>query len=282
MKKKTKSTPSVLLIPYNPSMDRDDLLQLSTMTPEMEMVLNSIGIRKFSDFRKFTPEDISDMLNWRTGVFLSVEKIKKQQWFEQAQILSQNYNQNKEEEIMDQEKTERNGLKSAGKDPSKNVKAKTEKINKNNDKQVAVKNKDKAEKKVSPATPKTADENLNRQVLSIIETKFNQVESSLHKGKFTIHGEVTIKKEEANTDSKKLDKAQFCIQILAENQESHKIKLLATEFSRLGPDKNIYSSRLNFTPPEPGLYRLYIVAYVFSDRKIFDFHSGPLLRVVKR
>ncbi len=102
MKKKAKSTPSVLLIPHNPSIDRDDLLQLSTMTPEMEMVLNSIGIRKFSDFRKFTPEDISDMLNWRTGVFLSVENIKKQQWFEQAQILSQNYNQNKEEEIKDQ------------------------------------------------------------------------------------------------------------------------------------------------------------------------------------
>lgn len=70
----------------SPLQARDDLVNIEGIDPATEMALNSIGIRRFSDFHGHTPETLAQALQARTGLFITAETIAKHDWMGWAEI----------------------------------------------------------------------------------------------------------------------------------------------------------------------------------------------------
>lgn len=71
-----------------PFSDRDDLTLIDGILPQTEMALNSIGIHKYSDFKNYSPESLSTLLQQRAGIEISAESIENQKWNESALLLA--------------------------------------------------------------------------------------------------------------------------------------------------------------------------------------------------
>ena len=67
--------------------ERDDLVNIEGIDPATEMALNSIGIRRFSDFDGHTAETLAQALQTRTGLFITAETIARQDWLGWAEIF---------------------------------------------------------------------------------------------------------------------------------------------------------------------------------------------------
>src|SRR5262245_61745230 len=80
--------PVVTSKPVLPLRPRDDLSLIEGIDPAIEMALNSIGFQKFSDFRKYSPESLSQALQERTGVDISASTIARLDWLGWAEILA--------------------------------------------------------------------------------------------------------------------------------------------------------------------------------------------------
>ncbi len=72
----------------SPLPPRDDLLSIEGINPATEMALNSIGIRRFADFRGYTPESLAQALQKRTGISIAATTIANQDWIGWAELLA--------------------------------------------------------------------------------------------------------------------------------------------------------------------------------------------------
>lgn len=88
-----------------PFSDRDDLTLIDGILPQIELALNGIGIRKFSDFKDYTSESLAKMLQQKVGIDILSESIENQKWIESALVLA------------DKNHTERNSEKEPEKVP---------------------------------------------------------------------------------------------------------------------------------------------------------------------
>ncbi len=66
---------------------RDDLLHIDGIDPTTELALNSIGLRRFADFERYTPEALAKALQERTGLTVTAETIANQDWIGAAAIF---------------------------------------------------------------------------------------------------------------------------------------------------------------------------------------------------
>jgi hypothetical protein len=67
---------------------RDDLLDIEGIDPVTEMALNSIGIRKFADFRGYAPETLAQTLREGAGIAIDPAMIAQQDWIGWAELLA--------------------------------------------------------------------------------------------------------------------------------------------------------------------------------------------------
>jgi len=88
-KKKSKaSSPSAHQAAVFPGSQHDELTNIEGIDAAAEMALNSIGIRRFSDFRGYTPETLAQLLQARTGLPIEAATIAGQDWMAWAEILA--------------------------------------------------------------------------------------------------------------------------------------------------------------------------------------------------
>src|SRR5574341_1109435 len=67
---------------------RDDLLNIAGIDPTTELALNSIGLRRFADFERYTPATLAKALQERTGLAVTAETIANEYWIGAAAIFA--------------------------------------------------------------------------------------------------------------------------------------------------------------------------------------------------
>lgn len=72
-----------------PSLDRDDLTLIDGILPHLELALNSIGIRKYSDLKNYSAERLARLLQQRAGIDISIAAIEPEKWIESARRLAE-------------------------------------------------------------------------------------------------------------------------------------------------------------------------------------------------
>lgn len=68
---------------------RDDLERIHGIGPRYAAALDQIGVRRFADLARYTPEELSDALREQSGVNVAAERIDVDDWIGQAESLSQ-------------------------------------------------------------------------------------------------------------------------------------------------------------------------------------------------
>ncbi len=89
-KKKSKgATPSANQAAVFPGSEHDELTNIDGIDATAERALNIIGIRRFSDFRGYTPETLAQLLQTRTGLSIEAATIADKDWMVWAEILAE-------------------------------------------------------------------------------------------------------------------------------------------------------------------------------------------------
>lgn len=76
---------TLLAPPLNSS--RDNLQCLEGIGPVTEMMLNNVGVRRYGDFEKYTPEHLAQMLFEKEGVVFTAAAIARWTWLGRARLL---------------------------------------------------------------------------------------------------------------------------------------------------------------------------------------------------
>jgi hypothetical protein len=71
-----------------PPSNGDDLQQIKGIGQVIAQALNSIGIRRYSDLTRFTPESLADLLQVEIAS-ISPKRIERDDWIGQARVLAQ-------------------------------------------------------------------------------------------------------------------------------------------------------------------------------------------------
>jgi hypothetical protein len=231
-----------------PQFHRNDLTAIEGIDPVIEMALNSIGIRKFTDFRGHTAETLAQALREGTGIEITAATIAGQDWIGWAELL---------ETEAEKEKT----------------------VEESHELQAEA-----AEtiypKKKKPETP----EETNGEVdLSIQQVRFHQLERpstvNVAAAKW-LRSEIDCRLTGATVSDMKSDRVALCAQIHALDTTTGKYKMLASQTERLELAENERHFSIEFEAPKIGRYQLQIVAFLLAANPKIVFYQGPILRVV--
>jgi hypothetical protein len=82
-------------MPDKPSGGRDDLQQIKGIGQVIAQAMNSVGIHRYADLTKFTPDSLADVLRVEI-VSVSPKRIEREDWIGQARALAQPANTERE------------------------------------------------------------------------------------------------------------------------------------------------------------------------------------------
>jgi len=261
-----------------PQLQRNDLLHIDGIDPTLEMALNSIGIRKFADFRGYTPETLAQALQERTGIAVVVTTIAEQDWIGWAELFAAE---------AENEKTiaEASGNGSlSGENFHETQSDGAKKISRAEAARPAMESSADAgitaNEEHKPETPSRSN---GKVVLSILPARFNQFEKSGAANaaamKF-LRSEIDCHVAGANALSVTTDGLPLCTQVFAINTTTEEYKMLASQWERFQPSRSDYRFCIEFEAPPVGRYQLKIVTFLLEANPKIAFEQGPILRVV--
>jgi len=242
-----------------PLLHRDDLLAIDGIDPVTEMALNSIGIRKFADFRGYTAETLAQALRERTGIAIAATTIAEQDWIGWAELLATE---------AEKEKTVEESSASAALHDEKSHEAQAD-----------------AAETIYPEKqkPETEDEANDEVVLSIEQSRFHQFErpatANAAAAKF-LRSEIDCQVTGAKALSVTTDRVPLCAQIFAIDTTTGEHKMLASQLGHFQPSRTDYRFDIEFEAPPVGRYQLQIVTLLLDVNPKIAFYQGPILRVV--
>jgi predicted flap endonuclease-1-like 5' DNA nuclease len=267
--------------------ERDDLTVIGGIEPVIEMALNSIGIRKLSDFAGYTPEILAQALQTRTGLAVTAEIIARQNWIVSAALLAGAgalpVAVEGQEELAGQEATAPNYPQG---EESTIVEASP-----------------------APSMPEVEQERASEMVAEEIiasDPEFrrepSEEETESHAIALHIQGaqfesfeapapgdglpenwlRVEMKCGLVGSKSRDLSAEEIflCAQIHAVDADTGECKLLASTTKLVEPDQTVYQPQLEFEAPSLGSYRLQAVAFLLHSDPQIALYQGPRLRVL--
>jgi predicted flap endonuclease-1-like 5' DNA nuclease len=278
---------------------RDDLLAIEGIDPTIEMALNSLGIRRYSDFRDRTPQELSQALQERTGIAISAAIIESQDWIGWAEILAAEGTAPAAPERKDEERKE--SIEAAhlqdGGHHSTTAEEDTPAIAPEAEQEYAWGEaaegldlqKEKSTESAfaqNPELPMAKSEDnseIDGAAVRIKGTRFEQFETSATAdtpSETRLRGEISCELTGAEALTATADGKTFCAQIHALDTATGESELLASKSERLQPNQAEYSFGLEFKIPRVGRYQLQVVALLLDAVPKIDFYQGPLLRVI--
>ena len=263
-----------------PSLQRDDLTAIEGIDPTMEMALNSIGIRQFSDFRGHTPEALAHALQARGVDSITPEKIAEQDWMGWAEILAA---ENLSAPVPASEKRETPTEANKESDSSEPLAQapKTEEphspfapeVQHENGKTPQAENSSPQEEKSSPV----------EVALHIHNVRFAQIETTataLQPSAPRLRCEMQCELTGPHAVGRTLEQDHLCTQIHAIDMLTGTHLLLASQSQRLRVDQTDYSATLECKTPEAGRYQSFVIAFLLQSNPPIAFYQGPALRVI--
>lgn len=251
--------------------DRDDLLQIDGIDPAMEMALNSLGIRRFADFKDYTPQSLSQALQDRTGLSVSGDLIARQDWLAWAEILTAEVIPAECEATKDEAMENLIVL-----DDKNNLVESVETLTPiAMDMAPAAEVEEALTQHSEQAGNQTA---INEMAIRISEVRFTPItlqEATETASVKRLWGEINC--ELAGTTVAGM---LLCAQIHAVNTATDEWALVAVKTERLPTTQTEYRFQLEFAAPLVGHYRLQIVAFLLQADPVIAFWQGPFLRVL--
>ncbi|GEM_PF-4210481 len=242
-----------------PLFHRNDLTAIEGIDPITEMALNSIGIRKFNDFRGHTAETLAQALREDAGIEITAATIAEKDWIGWAELL---------ETEAEKEKTVE---KSSARDALHDEKF--------NEAQAD------AAETIYPEKqkPETQDEANDEVDLLIQQVRFHQFESpataNTAAAKF-LRSEIDCRLTGATVPDMKPDRVALCAQIHTLDTTTGEHKMLASQAKHLQLTESDCHFSIEFEAPKIGRYQLQIVAFLLAANPKIAFYQGPILRVV--
>jgi predicted flap endonuclease-1-like 5' DNA nuclease len=282
---------------------RDDLLSIEGIDPTTERALNSVGIRQFSDFRKYTPETLAQKLQARAGLSISAALIASQDWIGWAEIFATENNsaapaktedatviekaaENRPVENPPAAKSEETPLQSAPEvDRESGHKQASSENLAQKDKDLATASEVKAEPKPREAEVSTTQSNGSEVnwALQITSAKFVPFEAQIKLNRPSVkllRSEIHCTLNGAKALAATMEGLPLCVQIHAVNELTGECKLLASQSEFLEPAQADYQMQLEFVAPRHGRYQLQIFAFLVDADPKIAFFQGPVLRVI--
>jgi len=285
---------------------RDDLVIIEGIDPTTELALNSIGIREFSDFQKYTGPTLAQALQESSGLAITAETIANQDWIGRAAALAVEKNTavTASEEIkpVPEEISGRALLPAApaaaapeekiplAADTNEEAASEREPMSKTKPKQkqketpiTTTSQADAGVKADAAKTPPTPQhDETNGWTLHIQNVTFTPIEMPSGPNQPStklLRSEIDYKmmSAEAMTVAKR---TTLCTQVHAIDMATGEHKLLASRAERLQPRRTDYHARLEFAVPSIGRYRLDVVVFLPQPEPKIAFYEGPFLRVV--
>jgi len=265
----TASTPVIL---------RDDLVDIDGIDPTIEMALNSLGIRRFTNFDGYTPKSLSQALHDRAGISVSAETIATQDWLGGAQILVE---ENAARFVPPAKKDAAKDAPRGAFSPER-MSAEIKSNGAGDQKAVGATNDSSAEG-VLPENKPIQKQSAHAEkdiVLHIKHVRFTQqtepADNPLAK---RLRGEIACelaRPKQAVT----MDQMTLCAQVHAVNLASGVSELLAAKSHFVLPHRDDYATVIDFEAPQLGRYQLQIVALLLGAQPVIACRPGPVLRVV--
>lgn len=245
-------------------LSRDELLLIDGIDPVAEMALNSIGIRKFADFRGYTSETLSQALLERAGTAIAAATIAEQDWIGWAELHAAE---------AEKEKTVVEPPASVGLPNEKSPAAPSpvaEPISP-----------EPSEPEIAAAT--NPDQANGEMVLSIQQARFHQFEkpapTNAMMAKF-LRGEIDCYVAGSVASDRSKDRVALCTQVFAADMATDAHMMLAAQWERWQPSRTEYRFNLEFAAPPVGRYQLHIVTLLLEENPKIASYPGPLLRVI--
>lgn len=263
----------------------DDLLTIEGIDPTTEMALNSIGIRRFADFARYTPETLAHVLQECTGLTVMAETIANEDWIGAAAICAAVTGKPSENHWLPEKTSQPTALPaeqiSAAPTEEMLRAAAPENILTQNIANATVSDgTTDVVKNGSEILQTEQNEEKGNGVLWIQHAAFSPVEMpalpSRPATKF-IRSEIIIGAEAATVGA---EGTLFCARVHAVDTTTGEHKLLAAQAERLQPSQTEYPVHMEFAVPGVGRYRLHIIAFLLHPQAEIAFHQGPILRVV--
>ncbi len=260
---------------------RDELTAISGIDSTTEMALNSLGIHRYEDFERWTPEQLADGLT-RRGVSISSGSIMQQNWIGQGQALARKsptlssatpemIDTTKNEITQHAETQARSEVTPAP--PQLATPPVSEKIDQKREEKVN----EKIDEKIKLQS--VLDE---AAVLQIKSARFAQQSATAGIGRSNEKGlrsEIVCELAATKLTSKKAEPMTLCTQIHAIELTTGFSELLASRSQAVSQTKEKYQSTIDFETPHTGRYRLQIVALLLGAQPNLALHQGPILRV---
>ncbi len=246
--------------------ERDDLVQIDGIAPTTEIALNSIGIRRFSDFENYTPQSLAAALDERTGTSVSAATIEQQNWIEQAKTLA--------------------GDKTEPGDVSQKVETTSTPDNSEND------NKNSSDSNISDSDGKVAQQDSLAVAVAKSEVKFDIRISHLQfvrtddlingdaSGQNIIRAVIDCELIGDRASEFAVMQLPLCAQIHSIEIDTHRIDLVVHDTILLQPELLNYNFELDFNIPNLGRYNLQAVVLLLYQESAIDVKQGPLLKVI--
>ncbi len=220
---------------------RDDLLNIPGIDPAMEMALNSVGIRKFSDFLGHTPETLSRELQERAGTAIAATSIASQEWLDWAQLFA---NEKAIAAVSCEEKEENVAEKKAGE----------------------------AMLEIRPPEPALSIDEVR---FAPVEMPARSNATTIK----YLRGEIRCGVAGKLIPSSVPPHISLCVQIHAADTNTGECKLLGSQTEIMYPGQTEYDLRVEFKVPGIGHYLLQLVAFALRPDSPMAFYRGPFLRV---
>lgn len=267
----------------SPLISRDDFLLIEGIDATTEMALNSIGTRRFSDFRGHTPQRLSKMLHERTGISISPATIELQDWLGKATILADEESaptvQGGEDGSDWQETYKDDFLQERHQ-----VKKTTGAIVKEDSDPARKKSAKKAQGSITEAIEtKTAKEvGREKAFLFTRDVRFSQFEKETTEAAVEkmLRSEINCELRGIDSLTVSVEPVFLCVQIYGVNTETIDCELLASKAEPLQPGRTDYIIQLEFKVSKVGRYQLQIALFLLKSDSSIAFHQGPLLRVI--
>ncbi len=259
----------------SPIIPRDDLVDIEGIGPRIEMALNSIGIRRFTDFAGYTPHSLAQALQDGAGISISAETIAAGDWFGWAQILAEesvtrSASQKNPDPVVDE--THETIVPNHRGAEVNGAEEEDQEANDSNASAAFDDNKPIEEQPILP---------VKKTALRLKVARFVPLPTKPSAGidEKKLRCEITCELIWPK-DAATLDPATLCAQVHAVNLATGAHELLDST-SRLVPlFQDDYDLAIDFHVPPVGRYQLQAVVLLLGAQPMIDCRQGPVLKVI--
>lgn len=292
---------------------RDELVRINGIDPQLDLALNSVGVRQFRDFQNYSPESLASVLNEQTGVAVDASRIEEQDWFGQARRFTQNVaprasapppetNRKPDSRPAARKSRQQTSGKSSEQSPEP-ARPETTASKGKAEAQPTPKASGSAAEKVPPAAgqrphpqasepkgePSHGQERRrapavpNGLEITIKDVRFDSFERpdppDWHDKKY-LECHVTCNLSLRSSEALVVENAALCVQVLAEDTLTGAVEVLVSESAPAVEPGHDEAFRLEFEVPAVGHYQLFVLAFLLPAPTVMAIQKGPALHVL--